>query len=566
MNVIKTAILLIICSLSQNIIAQNTQIGYVKTRGRIVDGKLIPGKKLSGVVIRIQGNNVIMSGNDGKFFFICDSTDSFTISGISKTGYELLETSLLNQKIPFSKKPLVIVMEEPVVLVDNKLSIERMLRRTFLRKLQQKEEEIESLKEHQKLSDEEYRKQLQELYNQQEDNEKLISEMVDRYSVIDFDEVDEYNRQISSLILEGRLTEAFSLINSKGDIRTRAANYRQHKAANVQEEQTIQKRQKELEKSKAMTQKKLEDLAQDCYKKFDTYKLQQKYDSASYYLDFRAKLDTTDYKLATETGKIYLEELSNDNKALLYFTRAKEIAIHNYSSEHPDVASSFINIGNVFLFRGNFNEAIKQYNQSLDLYRTMMGDSSRYVGLSLMNIGIANNSMRKYDIALEFYKKSLEIFENIYKTDQNKDIADVYNNMGVSCENKKEYELALGYYKKALEIRNAIYDYKHQDVAMTYTNIAGVYDALGDFKSAIENYQESIEFFKGARGNNHPDVALAYNNLAATYYNMEDYVNAKTYFEQSLLILSKILPSDHPEIRAVKENLESLKSVVGTSE
>ena len=54
--------------------------------------------------------------------------------------------------------------------------------------------------------------------------------------------------------------------------------------------------------------------------------------------------------------------------------------------------------------------------------------------------------------------------------------------------------------------------------------------------------------------------------MAATYYNMEDYANAKTYFELSLLILSRILPSDHPEIRAVKENVESLKSVVETSE
>ena len=546
MKVIKIVILLIIFSFSQNIIAQNTQIVHVKTKGQLVDGKLIPGRKLSGVMIRIQGRNAIMSDNDGKFFIISDSTNTFTISGIVKDGYELLNTSLLNQEIHVSNEPLVIVMEESAVLQKNKLSIERKIRRTLQWQLQQKEEEIESLMEQHKLSEEEYRKQLQELYTMQENNEMLIRDMAERYSNTDYDYLNVFNQQIYQYILNGELQKADSLLRTKDN--------------------KLEELETKLEESKAKSKKRLEDLSKDCYSWYEIYKRQQKNDSASYYLDLRAQLDTTDYKLATETGKIFLEELSNDNKALFYFTRAKEIAIQNYSSEHPDVASSFTNIGKVFLFRGNYNEAIKQYNQSLELYRTLMGDSSRYVGLSLMNVGIANNSMRKYNEALEYYKKSLEIFENIYKTDKNKDIADIYNNMGVSCENKKEYEMALDYYKKALEIRKEIYDYNHQDVATSYSNIAGVYDAQGDYKSAIENYQESIEIFKGARGNYHPDVALTYNNMAATYYNMEDYANAKTYFELSLLILSRILPSDHPEIRAVKENVESLKSVVETSE
>lgn len=99
MRVIKIAILLIICSISQSIFAQNAQIGYVKTRGRIVDGKLIPGRKLSGVVIRILGKNDVMSDNDGQFFIVDNSgTNTFTISRIVKNGYELMNTNILNQK------------------------------------------------------------------------------------------------------------------------------------------------------------------------------------------------------------------------------------------------------------------------------------------------------------------------------------------------------------------------------------------------------------------------------------------------------------------------------------
>ena len=61
----------------------------------------------------------------------------------------------------------------------------------------------------------------------------FISEMAERYSKMDFDEVDEFNRRISSLILEGKLTEADSLLNTKGDINSRTDILRQHQKANA---------------------------------------------------------------------------------------------------------------------------------------------------------------------------------------------------------------------------------------------------------------------------------------------------------------------------------------------
>ena len=547
MKVIKTFILLIICSISQNIIAQNTQIGYVKTKGRMVNGKLVPGVPLSGAVVTIAGR-VVVTNNKGEFQFpISDSI--FTIQSVKKKGYELVDVDVY-RTYKYSQHPLYIIMETPEQQMKDKLEAERKIRGILQRRLQEREDEIET----QIASQQEKDSLLRILYQQQTDYERLIRDMAEGYSNTDYDQLNVCNQQISQNILNVELQKADSLLRKKGDIETRIRELLESKAWLEEEESKLKKESEDL------IRKEKEILSKDCYAKFEIHKTRQENDSASLYLDLRAQLDTTDYKLATETGNIFLEELSNDNKALSYFTRAKEIAIQNYSSEHPDVASSLQSIGNVFLFRGNYNEAIKQYNLSLELYRTLMGDSSRYVALSLMNVGIASNSMRKYDIALDYYKKSIEIFENIYKTDNNIDIADVYNNMGVSYENKKEYELALDYYRKALKIRNAIYDYKHQDVATSYCNIAGVYDALGEYKSAIENYQKSIEIFKVARGNNHPDVALAYNNLASTYFNMDDYTNAKIYFELSLQILSRVLPSDHPEIRAVKENIDTLKS------
>ena len=60
-------------------------------------------------------------------------------------------------------------------MLADKLASERKIRRTLQKRLTEKEDEIEALKEQQKITEEQYQKQLQALYQSQENNEKLIS-------------------------------------------------------------------------------------------------------------------------------------------------------------------------------------------------------------------------------------------------------------------------------------------------------------------------------------------------------------------------------------------------------
>jgi hypothetical protein len=245
------------------IASAQTQKGIVKTKGRLgANSTVIAGTRLSGATVTVRGGNSVVSGSNGAFSLTIPS-NSYYLQNVQKPGYVLTDPDVLSKQYAYSKNPLTLVMETPSQQTDDKLAAEKKIRRTLQRQLQEKEDEIELLKEQHKVSEEEYRKQLQELYAQQESNEKLINEMAERYSKMDFDEVDEFNRRISSLILEGKLTEADSLLNTKGDINSRAATLRQHQDVNAQAEQELTIKQKKLEKSKAMTQKELEDLAQD---------------------------------------------------------------------------------------------------------------------------------------------------------------------------------------------------------------------------------------------------------------------------------------------------------------
>jgi uncharacterized protein YPO0396 len=83
-------------------------------------------------------------------------------------------------------------METPEQQLQDKLNAEKKIRRNLQKQLQDKEDEIEALKEENKITLEEYQKSLQQLYAEQESNEQLIADMAKRYSELDYDQLDEF--------------------------------------------------------------------------------------------------------------------------------------------------------------------------------------------------------------------------------------------------------------------------------------------------------------------------------------------------------------------------------------
>ena len=59
-----TGLLLVAGALAQT----QTQNGVVKTRGRMVGGKLVPGTALAGATVQVEGRQAILA-KDGNFSF-----------------------------------------------------------------------------------------------------------------------------------------------------------------------------------------------------------------------------------------------------------------------------------------------------------------------------------------------------------------------------------------------------------------------------------------------------------------------------------------------------------------
>ena len=135
-----------------------TQYGYVKTKGRMVNGKHVPGQGLNGATVSIKGcTPVLVKSNDGSFSFPIPS-QTFMVQQVQKKGYELVDADALKKSYTYSSNPICLVMETPEQQTQDQLDSERKIRRTLQRQLQQREDELEALKEAHGITLEEYQR------------------------------------------------------------------------------------------------------------------------------------------------------------------------------------------------------------------------------------------------------------------------------------------------------------------------------------------------------------------------------------------------------------------------
>ena len=538
-------LILLFLSVSFSASAQ-TQQGYVKTRGRLVNGSVVAGQRLSGVTVQVKGRNAVVSKANGTFSFPVHA-NRFSIQNVKKQGYALIDPEAIAKQYNYSANPLILVMETPSQQTGDKLETERKLRRTLTRQLQQHEDEIEHLKEQNKLTEEQYHQALQELYAEQEKSMNLVSQMAERYSRIDFDQLDEFNRHVSECIIEGRLTEADSLIKSKGDLKERIATHNKHHQANVEA-------RKHLEDSEAMEIKNRDDLAQDCYNQFLIHKLQHHPDSAAYYIEQRAFLDTTNVDWLCEAA-IYLKDTGNIDNALSLFLKAH----HQYvATGTNDLRHALIleTIADTYYDKSDYIKAKPFYDLAIDSFEAINPLHPRLVHcydfLSEAIISTMKTGQKVWDAfegtkikmpkGDDYYKYifygSNFILDKIYNS-PNIDIDNIYFEDG-SVSTSIDYKKAALYHERVLSMVDSVYGTNSNITAKVHMSLGKAYRYSGNREKSLENYVTASQILLSIDSLN-PELSDLYENMADFFrYAKKDTTAAIIYYQQAIHILNKV--------------------------
>ena len=196
-----------------------------------------------------------------------------------------------------------------------------------------------------------------------------------------------------------------------------------------------------------------------------------------------------------------------------------------------NIASRLSNLGMIYSKQGNYPQAIRNYEEALELARE--DENKENISIYLNNIGAVYDSRGEYDKAIEYYQRSLRIKEEMGNREG---IANSLSNIGLVYSAWKKYDQAVQNFKEALEIDTELGN--KGKMAIRLNNIGLIFYELRNYDSALYYYEEALELNRELDLKD--QVSFQYNNIGMIYFEKGDHASAGTYLELSLNVAREL--------------------------
>ncbi len=295
---------------------------------------------------------------------------------------------------------------------------------------------------------------------------------------------------------------------------------------------------------------------------------------------------------------------TNPDSAIFY---AKiQLAYAEAKKYDEDITSALNSLGIATYFSGDYNQAIKYFEQSYEIDKKLGNKTG--VAKSLNNMGIIYRNQGNYRMALDCYMRSQKINESV---SDSSGTANCLNNIGIIYIDQREFDQAIICFEQSLKIRKAIKDQKgiatsynnlgwikdeqgleakktgnvilanqlfdeamkyHQaslkielesgfpsGITSSYTNIGKVYKDKGDLNKALEFYLKGLE--AGKEKADKKLISQTLTNIGIIYLHLGELQKAKDYCEQGLSISKQL--GTKIESRSATETLWRINKKLG---
>jgi len=268
-----------------------------------------------------------------------------------------------------------------------------------------------------------------------------------------------------------------------------------------------------------------------------------------------------------------------------------------YPTDDLELAGPNMGLGTLYSVTGNYYQALKYTNRSLELKRKFLGEDHIDTGVNYYNSGTAYMNYGEYDAAMNAFQNALRIYL-IHYPEQHRRLSSLYVNMGILYDKRGEPGKALEYYHKSTEIDKVLYGeefyllaYNYYNMAISYVNLeqrelaadyyqrsvdlsersnlhelhASSYYGLGRLaaarnkhQQALGLYQQAVDHFTKHLGEDFPGINHSYRALAETYQAQGAYQRAQEYLKKTLDLLGRNFEPRHPFTASTYRQLADL--------
>ncbi|BBD60942.1 hypothetical protein NIES2109_37430 [Nostoc sp. HK-01] len=209
------------------------------------------------------------------------------------------------------------------------------------------------------------------------------------------------------------------------------------------------------------------------------------------------RLGTGEYKSTDEQAiKLLYNALGQNAQVLQQVTNRANVgdAFGKDSFQFQGAALNLNNIGQIYLSLGKYDEALKLYQQALDIYK--QNNYKLGIAVALNNIGRVYQNLGNYNQALEFNQQALANYREVGdRTGEGVTIS----NLGQVYQKQNQYDQALGLYQQAVAIHREVEDKVSE--AATLKFLGDVLAAKNQPSLAIAFYKQSVNLTETIRQN-----------------------------------------------------------------
>ncbi|MHA2140942.1 MAG: tetratricopeptide repeat protein [Candidatus Thorarchaeota archaeon] len=159
------------------------------------------------------------------------------------------------------------------------------------------------------------------------------------------------------------------------------------------------------------------------------------------------------------------------------------------AGENEIAAKIFNAVGNIYMSVAEYEEALKCFKDSLDIYTELKDESG--VSDALYNLGVAQINLEQWDEAAKSCEKAMKLFQ---KTSNDDGAADAMYALALAKHGLGEFDQALAFFKKAQKAYKAVDN--QQGVASTIMDVGNAYADKEDWVPADKEFKKALKIYR----------------------------------------------------------------------
>ena len=261
-------------------------------------------------------------------------------------------------------------------------------------------------------------------------------------------------------------------------------------------------------------------------------------------------------------GSMYYK-LGNRLEELRMYKEAKEIYSRTFGEKHTFVAGARKNIGMVLAERGEYDEAMEQFEKAKTIYLEVHGgnEMTRDAASAISCMGNVKNRIGELDAALERYMQALRVYKAVQESSRDeestaaatRDVTATLKVIGMVHAKKGDLDVAMNFFGEAMVLlRNSGVDntVTGRDMrASVLTRMASIHVKKGDLDQAMLHYKEAYDLTVCSRGTtNHQDVAGILHYIGGVLHKRGEYEEAMDCYQEAIRVYHSTLGPGNPTV------------------